>query len=234
MFALSSVIQHFTLVVLFSFCLAQADQARADQAGSISFDLERISERNILPRNWRLRVHAGTADLEVLSEGGEHVLHMKCKESSFSIERKAYVDSAEYPYINWTWKALKIPAHGDVRVSDRNDQALQVLVAFDNRKVISYVWDSNAPEGTVSDESTGWPFNLAVKVIVVRSGHADTGKWITQTRNINKDYKALFNEQPPHITGIRIQTNTQYTKDSAEGMIKGIIFRKALSAAATP
>lgn len=234
MFALSSVIQHFTLVVLFSFCLAQADQARADQAGSISFDLERISERNILPRNWRLMVHAGTADLGVVSEGGEHVLHIKCKESSFSIERKAYVDSTEYPYISWAWKALKIPAHGDVRVRDRNDQALQVLVAFNNRKVISYVWDSNAPEGTVSDESTGWPFNLAVKVIVVRSGHADTGKWITHTRNINKDYKALFNEQPPHITGIRIQTNTQHTRDSAEGMIKGIIFRKALSAAATP
>ena len=221
-----------TLVVLLQFCITQADRAGADQAGYISFDLERISEKNILPRHWRLIVHAGSADLGVVSEGGEHVLYMKCKESSFSIERKAYVDSAEYPYISWTWKALKIPAHGDVRVSDRNDQALQVLVAFENRKVISYVWDANAPEGTISDESTGWPFNLAVKVIVVRSGHADTGKWITQTRNINKDYKALFNEQPPHITGIRIQTNTQYTKDSAEGLIKGIIFRKALSAAA--
>lgn len=149
------------LVVLLSFCLTQADQTKADLAELVSFGLEKISEKNVLPRNWRLRVHAGTADLGVVSEGGEHVLHMKCKESSFSIERKAYVDSAEYSYIIWTWKALKIPAHGDVRVRDRN-------------------------------------------------------------------------EQPPHITGIRIQTNTQYTKDSAEGMIKGIIFRKALSAAAMP
>jgi hypothetical protein len=221
----------FSLVVLFLFCLALADQTRADHTESIFLDMERISEKNILPRNWRLMVHAGTADLGVVSEGGEHVLHMKCKESSFSIERKAYVDSAEYPYIIWTWKALKIPAHGDVRVRDRNDQALQILVAFDNRKVISYVWDSNAPAGTVSDESIGWPFNLAVKVIVVRSGHADTGEWITQTRNIHRDYKTIFNEQPPHITGIRIQTNTQYTKGIAEGMIKGIIFRKALSSA---
>lgn len=97
---------------------------------------------------------------------------MKCKESSFSIERKAHVDSAEYPYIIWTWKALRIPAYGDVRMRDRNDQALQVIVAFENRKVISYVWDANAPEGTVSDESIGWPFNFTVKVIVVRSGQA--------------------------------------------------------------
>jgi Protein of unknown function (DUF3047) len=173
---------------------------------------------------WRLQVRSGNADIKLLSENGEEILKLACRNSSYALERKVSVDISEYPYITWRWKMLKTPQRGDVRKKEFNDQALQILAAFENRKIISYVWDSNAPEGTISDESIGWPVNLSIKVIVVKSGISDEAKWIMFTRNIYQDYITLFHEEPGPLEGLRIQSNTQYTKDTAEGLVGKISF----------
>ena len=121
---------------------------------------------------------------------------------------------------------MQLPSSGDVRRKSLNDQGLQILLAFEDRKIISYVWDANAPEGTVTDESLGWPFNISVKVIVVQSGTDRSNEWITHTRDMYQDYRNLFSEKPPSLKGLRIQANTQYTQDFAEGMIRGITFSR--------
>jgi hypothetical protein len=119
---------------------------------------------------------------------------------------------------------VKLPASGDLREKSRNDQAMQIMFVFEGNRVISYVWDSNAPEGTISDESIGWPFNLRIKVLVVKSGQGGIDSWLTAMRNIYEDYKAFFHEEPRRLVGVRVQTNTQYTKDSAEGFVGKIAF----------
>jgi hypothetical protein len=183
-----------------------------------------------VPRSWTLRTRIGKADVAVVPDSEGRILHIKCIESSFSLERELMIDTDDFRYVSWTWKAVRLPQLGDIRRKERNDQALQLLVAFDNNRVLSYVWDSNAPEGTVADESIGWPVNLAIRVIVVKSGPEDTGKWITHTRNIYNDYRNYFNEPPPPIKGVRIQSNTQYTKDTAEGFVRTIVFSRSLQA----
>jgi hypothetical protein len=94
--------------------------------------------------------------------------------------------------------------------------------------VISYIWDSSAPEGTVTDESMGWPFAFAIKVMVVKSGEADVNRWVIERRNIYEDYEKLFHEKPSRINGVRLQANTQYTKDTSEGFIGPIVFSNAM------
>ena len=99
-----------------------------------------------------------------------------------------------------------------------NDQGLQFFVAFEGKKILSYVWDTNAPEGTITEESVPWPVSLTIKVIVVKSGISDTGKWLTVRRNVYDDYRKFFNEEPLRVEGIRVQMNTQHTGGSAEGV----------------
>lgn len=200
---------------------------KLSMAGDVTLRFDDFSAKPGSSSPWRLKVRSGTAGIKAMSENGEDILCLFCKNSSFSLERKVSVDTNEYPYITWRWKLLKEPANGDVRKKKFNDQALQLLVAFADRKVISYVWDSNAPEGTVADESIGWPISLSIKVIVVKSGRMDRGKWITLTRNIREDYVNLFHEEPRRLEGLRIQSNTQYTKDTAEGLVGGISFSKS-------
>ena len=180
---------------------------------------------------WKLKEKSGDADVKIISDTGEKVVHLRSNHSSFSLERKVNLDIKNYPYVTWRWKALKLPPHGDVRHSKTNDQVLQLLVAFEGRKILSYVWDSNAPEGTVADESIAWPVSLKVKVLTLKSGASDAGKWLTVTRNVYDDYRKLFNEDPPHVKGIRIQTNSQHTESVGEGYVGKIVFSKNLAVA---
>ena len=204
--------------------------AYAHEASSLSLGFDGVMEKGGIPGAWRLTTRTGKADAATVPESGGRILHMKCVDSSFSLEHEFMITTDDFHYISWTWKAVTLPLAGDVRMKERNDQALQLLVAFENGRILSYVWDSNAPEGTVADESIGWPVNLAIRVIVVKSGPADTGKWITLKRNIRDDYREFFNGPPPGIQGVRIQSNTQYTGDTAEGFVRDIVFSRSLQA----
>ncbi len=212
--------------------LVLAGYVKAYDAPTLAVGFEGTLKKNSLPASWKLSVLTGTADAGIVPESNGQILHIKCREASFSLERKLQVAPADYPYISWRWNAVRLPLLGDVRKKGHNDQALQLLVAFENRSVLSYVWDSNAPEGAVVDESIGWPVNLAIRVIVVKSGPADTGKWITLKRNIYEDYREFFNGPPPGVQGVRIQSNTQYTGDTAEGYVRDIVFSRASQALA--
>lgn len=187
-----------------------------------------------VPPPWRLIVRQGKADVGITTEGDMKFLRLACKSSSFAVERKLSLSLNDTPYMTWTWKALKLPRSGDIRRKDANDQALQILLAFENGRVLSYVWDSGAPSGTVADESMGWPFNLRVKVIVVRSGSAGEGLRLVEKRNVADDYRRLFNEEPGRMKGVRVQSNTQYTGDTAEGMLGTIVFSRTSAEADLP
>ncbi|MBI5203496.1 MAG: DUF3047 domain-containing protein [Nitrospirae bacterium] len=208
---------------LFIICLSAPGAADAPPV-SLGFSGP-VSPEGI-PSPWELKVKKGKADAKVVLENGEPALHMKSLKSSFSLEREFRLNVKDYPYVTWAWKALTLPLRGDVRKGSTNDQGLQFFVAFEGRKILSYVWDTNAPEGTVTEESVPWPVSLTIKVIVVKSGISDTGKWLTVRRNVYDDYRKFFNEEPPRVEGIRVQMNTQHTGGSAEGFFRNIIFSK--------
>lgn len=211
----------FILVILSVSCPVFST---AEDIFPIIVDFNGVIEKNGLPKPWLLKVNDGKAHVKVLHQGGENILFLRCESSSFSLERNVSVSPEEYPYVSWSWKAVKLPIYGDVRKKTHNDQGLQMIFAFENRKIISYVWDANAPEGTVTDESLGWPINLSIKVIVVNSGSDRINEWISHTRDVRHDYRDLFHEPPPRLKGVRVQANTQYTHDRSEGMIRGITF----------
>ncbi len=179
-----------------------------------------------VPAGWNLKVHQGDAQANLVAENGEEVLHMKSVKSSFALEHNVAVNIQKYNYLAWTWKAVSLPSKGDVRERSKDDQALQLLIAFKDGRVISYVWDANAPEGTVVDRSIPWPFSLKIKVIVVQSGDSDLGKWVTNERDIYRDYRRLFGKEPSPAERIRVQMNTQHTGSSAEGFVRDVVFSR--------
>jgi hypothetical protein len=212
---------------LFGFIFSPLPVLAMPQTASVDFGGHLTAKG--LPADWNLKVHEGQAQAGLVSEDGERVLHMKSLSSSFSLERDMTVDVRNYPYLVWSWKAVALPPRGDVRKKSADDQALQLLVGFKDGRVLSYVWDSNAPKGTVVDESVPWPFSIKIKVLVVRSGDGDLGRWVTTRRNVYRDYKELFGKEPPEVERIRLQMNTQYTGDVAEGFMRDILFTRSLS-----
>ena len=177
-----------------------------------------------LPPGWELKVKSGKASYEVKKDGDIPALHLKSADSSFSLQGEVKVDVKLYPVLSWKWKVTELPKDGDFRKSRTDDQAAQLFVAFTRTKAIVYIWDTTAPQGLMESTSPV-PF-MSVKVVVVRSGRAELGKWITETRNVYEDYKKFYGEDPPVVSGMRFQINSQHTGTSGESWFADVVFRK--------
>ena len=68
---------------------------------------------------------------------------------------------------------------------------------------------------------------MKIKAVVVRSGRTDTGKWISEMRNAYEDYRIIFGHEPPHVSGVRIQINSQHTATQGESLFSNVRFKKS-------
>ena len=184
---------------------------------------------NGVPEGWELFVNAGEADLALVKDGGGRALKLRSRASSFSLQRKVAIDLKRTPFVVWQWKVTELPQRGDFRQRATDDQAAQLYVVFSwevfRKEAIAYIWDSTAPEGTTAriPSPALYPF-LNLHVVVVRSGEAERGKWITETRNVAEDYRKLFAANPDKVQGVMIQINSQHTASRGESYWRSIRF----------
>jgi hypothetical protein len=176
-----------------------------------------------VPAGWELKEKSGKADFAVVKDGDLSAGRFRSANTSFSLQKEVKVDLKQYPLLTWKWKVVKLPAGGDFRKSKTDDQAAQLFVAFSKFKAIVYIWDTTAPAGLMQDTSPV-PF-MTVKVVVLRSGPAELGKWVVETRNVYDDYKKLYGSEPPAVNGIRLQINSQHTGSSAESYFADVVFK---------
>ena len=176
-----------------------------------------------LPSGWQVKVNHGTPDISVTREADGQFLRLKSHRSSYALERGVDVDPAQFPYLAWQWKVTQLPLGGDFRRSRTDDQAAQVLVAFSDRRVLTYLWDTSAPKGAM--QSTNLIPLLRIFAVVCESGAGETNRWIREVRNVQEDYQRAFGRTTSRIKGIRLQINSQHTGTSAESYFGEVSFR---------
>jgi len=178
-----------------------------------------------LPPDWQIKVNHGKPDVSVCQDSGGTCLHFRSVKSSFSLEHEVDIDPARMPFLSWRWKVSQLPAGGDFRRSTTDDQAAQVLVAFADHRVVSYIWDTSAPKGAVQNSSF-LPL-IHVFAVVCESGAADANRWIAESRNLAADYERAYGRPAPHVKGLRLQINSQHTGTTAESCFGEVAFRSA-------
>jgi hypothetical protein len=179
-----------------------------------------------VPEAWQLAEKSGQASFSLAKMDGLNALVLSSADTSFSIQRRVKVDLEQYPILTWKWKVTKLPTGGDFRKAKTDDQAAQLFLALSRTKAIVYVWETTAPLGLIAEASA--PPLMSIKVVVVRSGPSQTGRWITETRNVYEDYRNLYGagDKAPVVSGMRIQINSQHTKTSAESCFADLVFKK--------
>lgn len=187
--------------------------------------LSKVNTMNILP------------PLPLKKKAGDHyVLKMTSDaQSAFGIRRSLQVNVREYPYLTWKWAVTRFPSGGDVRYKDRDDQAMQIYIAFKppgftanplNAPLLGYIWDTEAPVGTTCRSAQTNADK--VRYIVMRNKTDRAGRWYTEKRNVYQDYRMLFGDvnggEPPEIIGILLYINSQRTQTGAEALIHDVFF----------
>jgi hypothetical protein len=171
-----------------------------------------------------IKVNHGKPDLSVCVDA-ESCLHLRSVKSSFGLEHQVDVDPAQTPWLAWKWKVTQLPGGADFRRASSDDQAAQVLVAFDDKRILSYIWDTSAPKG-IMQSASNIPF-VHIFAVVCQSGSAEANKWITESRNVAADYDRAYGKPAPRVKGVRIQINSQHTGTIAESYFGEVAFRNA-------
>ena len=189
------------------------------------------------PPGWELKKSKGTPDLAIKKTDQGYVLHLKSDRStSYGIAKELKMPKGVYPFLNWKWKVVKLPAGGDVRKTDTDDQAIQIYIAFEatgwparlNTPIIGYIWDNECPKGTMVTSSR--PLADKVRYIVIRDKTDTLEEWYAEKRNVFDDYKMLFPDIDGgalrNIHGISVYINSQHTKSEAESCLADVFFSK--------
>lgn len=179
-----------------------------------------------LPPDWQIKVVHGKPDVSVCKDGTASCLHLKSAKSSFGLEHGVDVNPQETRYLTWRWKVTQLPVGGDFRHVTTDDQAAQLLVAFADRRILTYIWDTTAPKGT-AESASSIPL-VHIYAVVCESGVGDANRWITETRDVAADFQRAYGRPAPQVKGLRIQINSQHTGTSAESYFGEVAFRSTV------
>ena len=182
----------------------------------------------------------------LVEDDGTVVVKAESRGSSSGLTREVTIDPKMYPVVEWRWKVGNVLKNGDVTQKAGDDYPARLYITFeyDSDKVgffekakyetarffygqyppigaINYIWESQSPVGTIVAN----PFTDRVQMIVMESGQAKVGQWVTESRNIYEDYQTAFGEDPPMISGVAVMTDTDNTQESAVAWFGDIVFK---------
>jgi len=175
-------------------------------------------------QSWGLPKH----DFTVEEDNGHRVLHLRSEGDSSMITKEVKVNLKATPILEWRWRVVTLPKGADARSKHTDDQAAQLYVVWPRfprefrSRIIGYIWDTQAPQGlVVKSEKTS-----TVTYIVVRSGPAELGQWLTERRKVVEDYKQIYGEAPENPGAVSVAIDSDDTNSSAESFFGAIIFTK--------
>lgn len=204
-----------------------------------------------LPDGWKpltFKNIAATTRYSIVPNGAAFVLKAESRAAASGLYRPVDLAPTAYPILAWRWKVENVLAKGDERRKDGDDYAARIYVAFQYapdtatlwektrygtykllygeyppKAVINYIWANRLPKDAAIDNA----FTDRAKMIAVRSGPAEIGRWIREERNVYEDYRRLFGQEPPRIAGIALMTDTDNTGESAVAYYDEITLRPA-------
>jgi len=231
-------------LLIASLVLAEPNQINLDAA---RFSM--MEPGNIQPP-WRVTGLRGRPRTEyrLVEDGGKVVVEAQSSASVAALVWDLSLDPTEYPVIHWEWRVANLLESSDIATRKGDDFPARVYVTFDydlrrlswlaRTKIrvarllygdsvpaaaLCYVWDREAPAGTVTRNA----YTERVGMIVVESGGERLNEWVPVTRNIYDDFVRAFHEEPPRISGIVLTTDTDDTGESARAWFGDVMLSVA-------
>lgn len=196
-----------------------------------------LAERQCIP-HWQPQRLPGkrATQYELTADGGAQRLRARADRSASLLRHALRVEPTALGTVSFAWRVPELIAGADVRDRDVEDAPVRLLLSFEgdesrlsarNRMVfdlaqavagerppyatLMYVWDSQAPEGSVViSERTD-----RVRKIVLESGPRRLGEWRSYERDIAADYQRAFGEKPGALTGVALMTDADNTGGQA-------------------
>ncbi len=204
-----------------------------------------------LPEGWQPQTFK-TIDqhtvYELVKDGDATVMKAMANASASGLTKPLDLNLKDFPILEWRWKVANVLTKGNPKSKAGDDYPARIYLTFkyDPARVsawqrtkyglaksiygsypphagINYIWESKLPVGTIVPNA----YTDRLRMIVVESGTAKLGEWQSYRRNVYEDYKRVFDEEPPDVSGIAIMTDTDNTGESATAYYGDIRLRSS-------
>jgi len=167
-----------------------------------------FSSRNL--EDWKPKSFVGQTLYSFADLDGVAMLEARSNGTASGLSREIEVDLTRTPYLNWSWQVDSVLSPREETARDGDDYPARVYVvvsggiAFWKTKALNYVWSSSMPQGAT------WPnaFTSNARMLVVRSGSQETGRIVTEKRNVMQDLKTYLDLDDDRIDAVAIMTDT--------------------------
>ena len=191
---------------------------------------------------WTLSRLKGLSQYQLVQDGGGlTVLKGRARASASGLLHDIDLDVHERPILSWRWRVMDLAPSED----SPDDSPVRVLVNFagDTSKIpfgdrvfydefrlftgnrlpyagVMYIWGSKTPkDGEVRNKYTS-----RIKMIAVESGREKLGQWLTESRNVEEDFRRLFAEEPGKVVSVGIMTEAEVSDRALEAYYGDIGF----------
>lgn len=211
-----------------------------------------------LPAGWKLeQLNAKVPPTAYKLRGWDGVAAVEATaiKSMTLLGRPLDVNLEETPVLCWRWRIDAPLASADLDTKAGDDYAARVYLTFTvppdalgfatrtslalARSIwgpqvpdaaINYIWDNKHPAGTLKPNA----YSDRVQMLVVETGDAKAGRWVSERRHVADDFKRAFAGAPGRLTGLAIASDTDNTGESAHAGFADFHFVADKEACAKP
>lgn len=152
------------------------------------------------------------------------------------LARPLEIDLGQTPILCWRWRIDAPLKNADMTTKAGDDYAARVYLSFAvppdaldfgtrvalglarslrgnavPDAAINYIWDNRHPIGTWQPNA----YTERARMLVLRSGAADAGRWVNERRDVGADFLAAFRHAPARLTGLALASDTDNTGEVA-------------------
>ena len=172
---------------------------------------------------WEPKEFKGLTTYAISQVDGKKVLAARADGTASGLFKELDLDPAAMRYLTWTWNVPAVIPKGDAYTKQGDDYPARIYVVFKGTfpwsiTGINYIWANKLPKGQAVTNA----FSDRVKMVAVRSGNSQTGKWLCEQRDIYADYKKLFGEDPPNIGAVAVMTDGDNTNSQTQALYGNI------------
>lgn len=189
--------------------------------------IEQFDER-LAPTRYTLRQWDGVNAVEAYA-----------KKSMALLARPLQVDLQKTPILCWQWRIDSVIASADMTQKSGDDYTARVYLSYEiapdqlsfgtrlklklGRSLfgsqvpdaaVNYIWDNKHPIGTLQNNA----YTDRARMLVLRTGNAQAGRWVQEQRNVLADLQRTFGEEEAKgakLSGLAIATDTDNTGEEA-------------------
>lgn len=165
---------------------------------------------------------------EVTTKLGRACVAATADRAISSLQYRKARDAASFTKLRFSWVVDELIKEADMTDTESDDSPVRVFLAFDgdhsrlsmrNRMLfdlaetltnerppfatLQYVWENKQPVDTVLRGNR----SDRLQKIVVESGPANLGRWLSYERNVQADFRRAFGESPGRLLGVGVITD---------------------------